>query len=118
LLTAFETSGHVLVDPISRGSTFIGGIESADSIGCQSSRRRFETCSPRRRATHAHFDHLLDAPEIMRARMLDSSPTNRIRLVESFEFRLTNVKSSNKGAYAPGCGPRACGATRPAERFR
>jgi len=86
----FETSGHVLlVDPY---FTRVGLSSAALNQPIQSDANRvgegLRHVHPRADAllvTHAHFDHLLDAPEIMRrtyARLV-AGPTE-IRLVESF----------------------------------
>ena len=86
----FETDGHaLLVDPY---FTRVGLWAGALNERIESNPNRVESGLRRVRrnvdailVTHAHFDHLLDAPEIMRrthARLV-AGPT-AIRLVESF----------------------------------
>jgi L-ascorbate metabolism protein UlaG (beta-lactamase superfamily) len=88
----FETNGHaLLVDPY---FTRIGLLSAALNQPIQSDPNRvaegWKHVRPRADAilvTHAHFDHLLDAPEILRrthARLL-SGPT-AVQLVESFRI--------------------------------
>jgi L-ascorbate metabolism protein UlaG (beta-lactamase superfamily) len=86
----FETAGHaILVDPYFTRVGFWAGalneqIESNPNRvrqGLQHARSRIDALL----VTHAHFDHLLDAPEIMRRTraQLIAGPT-AVHLVESF----------------------------------
>jgi len=85
----FETGGHaILVDPyFTRVGLWVGALNEAiesspDRVreGLQHARSRVDALL----VTHAHFDHLLDAPEIMRrtGAQLLAGPT-AVRLVES-----------------------------------
>ena len=100
----FETDGHaLLVDPyFSRVSLWMGAlnekIESNSSRvaeGLQHVRRNVDAIL----VTHAHFDHLLDAPEIMRrthARLI-AGPT-AVRLVASFGISGTACRAVKPGS--------------------
>jgi L-ascorbate metabolism protein UlaG (beta-lactamase superfamily) len=100
----FETNGHaLLVDPY---FTRIGLLPAALNQPVQSDRNRvaegLKHIRPRVDAilvTHAHFDHLLDAPEIVRRThgKLMAGPT-AVRLVESLGIRRNECETVKPGS--------------------